>query len=799
MVVPNRVVPGLVAGLVSPRGVQGAIGDLSVPVGDRFVRQAAKPASTVFTSRGSAFASDFMTLVTPRERILGEALMGASARWGREGGIDPEMINFAGLRNARPAGKELVQNARELVRSRVFESLKANNPQVTRADFDAVLKTEQPTALMLNHAITENVRGVVHYNYLAMHGVNVPQSATTADMLQVRRYLQDFSNRYDLIDAVRGINEGWAKANGDSARIPLEAERVLFAERGVGPLFFGRLERQGLGARDLKKVREFADRFATGESGKYLKQATDGLEKVDLASVRGNITRRLLTDNGFILPRAGLADQTMVSLLRDLASEDGDNIRTIVKHTNQAFARGVTNYYELAENANRGLLSNLGVGADTLKALSLTDEAIQAAHPKGKAWPVALIRAEQTKLLRDRLRVLPESERGLAVEALKAKGANMLNFDTVLDTHFQGALQRLSGSEQALVTAMTDGMTLQQKANFVTDLSRVPAAVRQAAFENLTGSTADKQRTVVDRLSRQIEQDWQVSVHRQAGYYPNPADWAREDDAFVKDWSVQGIAQLFNGLNQMAANGKVSPDLAGTVYVNMDGSAPSPGMVPFSKNPGKPLAFYKPGAAAYEGGTMGYRTGLPGNRDMIVLFDAAMKMPNADETIGVSMAEGTIIHESGHAIQLGGRPGMSDAAAKAAEKRAIKEWSLLSNWRERDGSLADGFKPVAGGETRYYKDPSVEVGERAKVVSDYGATDPVEDFAEYTRGFFNDPKNAMAFSLEKFLYMNRTMGDRYSAKQVNAIAQELGLGTEAVAEAQTRLRRRLAQIKPASA
>jgi hypothetical protein len=195
---------------------------------------------------------------------------------------------------------------------------------------------------------------------------------------------------------------------------------------------------------------------------------------------------------------------------------------------------------------------------------------------------------------------------------------------------------------------------------------------------------------------------------------------------------------------------------------------------------------------------MGYRTALEGNKDMIVLFDDAMKMPNADERTGISMAEGTLIHESGHAIQLGGRAGMTDAAARAHEKKLVSEWSALSSWKEKDGTFADGYASVAGAERRYYKDPSVQVGNRPLVVSDYGATDTVEDFAEFTRTFYNDPGTAMKISPEKFLYMNQMYGDRYAPGEVNALATALGIGPDGLQKALANLRTLLAQTKPAA-
>lgn len=706
-----------------------------------------------------------------------------------EGAVDPDAINFRALRNDKELGHRFVTEVRTKVADFHFKAIADKNPGVTRAEFDAFLKT--PEARPLRLQMVQDVRGVVHANYLGAHGVQVPNSMTIADMVGTRKYLQDFSSTYDLADAVRGINAGVAKGVSQAAPLAIEAERFLYAERGVTQPFFAKFEQAALTGPDLKKVRLFADRFATGQSGKYLKTAAQAAAGADVDALRGTITRQLMMDLGFVLPKGEVDNRVFVSLLRDLSSEDPRNIQAIIKTTNEAFRQGKTNYYELNEIANRKLLAGMGVTDEAMKALDVADDVLKAAKPD---LPLPLARAEQVKLLRDRLRVLPDAQRAEAVQALQGAKATLLDFDKALAPHLDAQLGKLSGADAALVAEMTRDMTIQQKTNFVTDLARLPEGVRQQAFKGLTGPVADQNKAVVGRLATLIEQQFEVKVHREAGKYPMPYEWAREDDPFVKDWSVQGVSQLFNGLDRMAVNGKSPADLKGTLYVNMNGSAPSPGLVPFttSRPTGKPIMYYKPGSDAYKGGTMGYRTALEGQRDMIVLFDDAMKMPNADERIGVSMAEGTLIHESGHAIQLGGRMGMGEAAAKAHEQRLVKEWSALSAWKEKDGSFADGYSTVAGAERRYYKDPSVQVGQRPLVVSDYGATDSVEDFAEFTRTFYNDPGTAMAISPEKFLYMNQMFGDRYAPTEVNALATALGIGPDGVTKALANLRKALA-------
>jgi hypothetical protein len=458
---------------------------------------------------------------------------------------------------------------------------------------------------------------------------------------------------------------------------------------------------------------------------------------------------------------------------------------------------GETNYYKLNEVANRKTLAHLGVDESALKALDLSDEALKAAAPD---YPVELTRAEQLRLLRDRLRALPTAQRTEAVAALQAGKADMMTFDKVLAPHFDAQIAKVTGTSSELVARMTQGMTTQQKANFVTDLNRLPADVRKNVFANLTGDVEAMNKAVVDRLTTLTSDKFNVNIHRAAGKFPVEG-WG--DDKFVQDWSVQGATQLHNGLNKMATNGQLPKDLQGTTYVSMNGQDPAPagvGMVPWSMpNPkSKPLMYYKPGSGAYQGGTMGYRTAMDGGKDLIVLFDDAMKMPNSDEVAGVTLAEGTLIHESGHAIQLGGKVGTSQMEQMLTEQKLVKEWSALSDWREPDGTLADGYRTVNGQPRRYYKDPGVRVGARNLVVSDYGATDSVEDFAEFTRIFYNDPAQAMAVSPEKFLYMNQMFENHYNATQTSAIAQTIGLGTDGLSKALTNMRGKIAGVPGAS-
>ena len=457
--------------------------------------------------------------------------------------------------------------------------------------------------------------------------------------------------------------------------------------------------------------------------------------------------------------------------------------------------KGETNYYKMNEATNRKTLAHLGLDPAAQQALDLSDEALKAAAPD---YPVELTRAEQVRLLRDRLRVLPESQRAEAIKALSAGKADLLNFDAVLSPKLDGQIASITGANAELVAKMTKGMTAQQKTNFVTDLARLPEDVRQNAFANLKGSADEMNQLVVERLTAHTANTYNVNIHRDAGKFPIE-NWG--DDELVRDWSVQGATQLHNGLYKMSTNGKLPTDLQGTTYVNMiaaDGSAFGKEALELSARNQKPLLYYKPGSGAYQGGTMGYRTGTEDGKDLIVLFDDAMKMANADEVAGVTLAEGTLIHESGHAIQLGGKVGASKMDRVVAEQKLVKEWSALSDWREPDGSLADGYRTVDDKLSRYYKDPAVRVGDKTTIVSDYGATDSVEDFAEFTRIFYNDPAQALQVSPEKFLYMNQMYENHYNATQTAAMAQAIGLGADGLTKALDAMRGKIAGV-PGSA
>ncbi|MNS28414.1 hypothetical protein D3C72_603870 [compost metagenome] len=703
--------------------------------------------------------------------------------------VDPDAINHQGIRGIDKAtGHEFVTEIRGKVKDFHFANAKKASPELTLEQFDAWLKT--PEAKPVRLQMVQDVRGVVHSQALQLHGVKVPEDINVSELAGMRKHLQDITSNYDMADAVKGINTGLDKGIREAAKLNIEAERFLYTERGVTPGNFTKLEKLGVDAPGFKTTRNFADRFATSQGGKYLNVAAQKATGAEVDALRSTMTRALASDAGLIVPAGSkVDDRALLSMFRDLGDEEPANAKRLIATFNDQMKKGETNYYKMNEATNRQTLAHLGLDEAGLKALDLSDEALKAVAPD---YPVELTRAEQVRLLRDRLRVLPTAQRTEAIAALKAGKADLLNFDAVLAPKLDGQIASITGANAELVAKMTKDMTAQQKANFVTDLARLPEDVRKAAFSNLQGSADEMNKLVVDRLTSHTAKSYNVNIHRDAGKFPIE-NWG--DDELVRDWSVQGATQLHNGLYKMSTNGKIPTNLQETTYVNMiaaDGSAFGKEALELKRAAGKPLLYYKPGSGAYQGGTMGYRTGTADGKDLIVLFDDAMKMANADEVAGVTLAEGTLIHESGHAIQLGGKVGTSKMEQMVTEQKLVKEWSALSDWREPDGTLADGYRMIDGDARRYYKDPAVRVGDKTTIVSDYGATDSVEDFAEFTRIFYNDPAQALAHSPEKFLYMNQMYENHYTADQTAAMAQVIGLGADGVAKALGNMRSKIA-------
>ena len=95
------------------------------------------------------------------------------------------------------------------------------------------------------------------------------------------------------------------------------------------------------------------------------------------------------------------------------------------------------------------------------------------------------------------------------------------------------------------------------------------------------------------------------------------------------------------------------------------------------------------------------------------------------------------------------------------------------------------------GSFEYYYDPTVQVGKREQVATSYGASDPCEDFAEYTPFFFKAPDVAIDLSMEKFLYYNQLVGGHYSDEAVSQLAAERGFSKEDVLKTSAVVQRKM--------
>lgn len=163
-------------------------------------------------------------------------------------------------------------------------------------------------------------------------------------------------------------------------------------------------------------------------------------------------------------------------------------------------------------------------------------------------------------------------------------------------------------------------------------------------------------------------------------------------------------------------------------------------------------------------------------------------------TPSVSRVEEIMVHELGHHFQLG----------QSNESHYISEFGKLSHWKETGtGEAADGY---IGGQymnedikdvyhvlacdckqDKGFYQPALSAEERSqKFVSDYAATDPMEDFAESYKDFVIDPARLLKTAPEKFFFINalptiqaRKTGvgakevSHYQPQQVEALARQV--------------------------
>lgn len=619
-----------------------------------------------------------------------------------------------------------------------------------------------------NKAFHEDVRRVLNARYLQGHGIQVQAHLDGNELAALRKYFQEQDKAANVADAARSINASLAQGVDDPTALLRSAEHGLFAERGVSDQVWSE-KFAGRDLKTLKRARDYADYYAASESGKYLALA----QGENFEALRDQMARQMLRDRGFENVD-GLDLKTVQTLLWDTDNEGPRSIATYRSAVSKLAGEGEKDYLCLNMAGNEAILHELGVTPKLLKKLKVSKEALREAYPEVDP---KMAKAERLRVLRDLLRVLPDGERAAAIVALERGETDLLTAESTLSKHLGGRIRWHSNG-----SVPVKGVGAMQRANMVSAFSKLPEELKAQAFK---GEVSD----VVRRMEAAIEDKFGIDVYRKAGTTP-VAD--QSYGPYTTDWTPQALADLYNGLSAMAKDGKLPPGLSGTTRVTlMQGGPESPSMVPVNLRLSEEDAFEpfeRPGSGSHKVGKSGFYGEASANEnghDWVVLCDDALMDNNSVGIVGQTLAERTIIHEFGHAVQLGGTPDVGTEASRQAEtRRNMAEWSSLSVWTEGDGKLADSRQ----GEHEYYYDPGVKVQNRREVSTSYGATDPCEDFAEYVPFFFKDPEVAMSLSTEKFLYTNGLMGGFYSAAQIDDVARKVGLTPSDTATAETKMK-----------
>lgn len=644
-------------------------------------------------------------------------------------------IDFAGFRNNKALGEKTLREVRE---------------QVTEFHSDRTSK-----------AYKQDVSRVMHARYLQGHGVQVEAHLDQKELSKLRKYFQKETSTNNVADAARAINKSLKNGEEDVNKLTLDAEKFLFTERGLpAEQFDARFADKSI--KTLAKIRDFSDAWSTSQGGKFLK-LTQGK---DFDANRDSMAREMLAANGYQHVNSIDLD-TVLSLLRDIDAEGPNTNATIRKTVNTAIAEGEKDYFVLNTMANKAILNEIGLDETTFQQLDVSDESYSGKYPELAPREARAIR---TRVLRDLLRVLPADERQAAIDDLKNQDSNLILAEKTIKQHLGGRIRGLVGNAAAY-----GDMGAMQRANFTAALKKLPEGTRRSIFSSTPGQAKK-------RLETLIESKFGIEVHREAGRSP---DGDPGFSPFVKDWTIQGLVDLHNAMENMSSDGRLPETLIGNATVCFVQGSPkensmSVGPQPISSDPVGP--WNRPGAFAHASGKSGF-FGMAGpdktGHDIVYLFDDALMDPNSDSALGVTIGESTLVHEFGHAIQLGGTPGADKETRVREEQLLVAEWSSLSRWNEPHDILADGKMGSFG----YYYDPTVQVTNRHEVATSYGASDPIEDFAEYTPFFFAEPETAMALSVEKFLYYNQMVGNHYTPEQISQVADKLGIDAEALKKA----------------
>lgn len=620
-----------------------------------------------------------------------------------------------------------------------------------------------------SRAYQQDLSRIMHARYLQGHGVQVQSHLDRQELRQLRIHLQREASTFNVADTVRAFNESLDRGTEQVTTLLTDAERFLFRERGVDRQTFEQ-NFAALPLKDLVGVRNFSDAWSTSQGARFLTP----LQGSNFAADRDQMARAMLAQHGYQGVES-LDLNTVLSLLRDIDSEGPPTNSVIRERINQAVGQGHTDYFQLNLCANKAVLESIGVSPEFQKSLKVTNAELQEAYPDVKP---AESRATRTRVLRDLLRVLPDEERQIAISGMEHSSANLITAESHLKKHLGQRIKQMAGPNIPYKE-----MGAMQRANFASALSKLPSDLRDYVF-------AGSERQAKNRLEKEIESRFGIEVHRRPETSP-------DDDPsvapHVKDWPVQGLVDLFNALSAMSKEGELPQTMIGNTTLSyVEGHTDTPpmvvGPVPINDDPVGP--WDRPGAYVHQSGKSEYfgmcRADLDGY-DYVFLCDDAMMGINSDSAAGVSIGESTLIHELAHAIQLGGTPGREESVRKREDQVNLAQWSSLSEWREPNNLLADGRM----GSFEYYYDPTVQVEHREQVATSYGASDPCEDFAEFSPFFFKAPEVAMQLSPEKFLYFNRMAEEHYEQNQIDSIAKRSGLTPGSLERARESMERKV--------
>lgn len=593
--------------------------------------------------------------------------------------------------------------------------------------------------------IRQDIRRVLRARYLQDNGLRLPGELSDQSVSGLRGYLRQENNRWNLADAARSIQKSLDAGEREAPKLLRKAESDLLIERGVED---ERLE--NLSAEEIRGLRNFADCWAPAQQERFLSRALE--QSTDPQELRDLMARDILTAHGYSPPE-DLDRKTLLSLIRDTEFEDRRNQALILQGVQAGLEAGERNYFVLSRQGNEAILNELGV---ELKRLQPAPERAAAAY-EGKLEESL---AERTRVARDLLRVLPPHERGMACQHLYDQGTDLVHLEEHLSEYFGAQLAHLPAEE-------LESMGPMQRANYVSSLSRFP--------KELLASR--------ESIIQEIESRFSVKVHDEPGFLPG----SQQKNETIQPWPLQALVALYNSLEQMYGEKGLTPEITHTTFAFQTGTSESEKSAWTGAAPEDSL-FKSPGSKAHaKGKSTNYGTHFTlKNQSVVVLGDSALLGENGDGVAGLSCAENTLLHECGHAQQLGVGYDLSEHKKTHAVAGSVAAWSSISDWREPDGLLADGRR----NDWQNYADPAIRLGRPDEVATSYAGQDPVEDYAEYKVRFYADPQTAAKLSLEKLVYCNQKTG-YYRESDLEAVATRADFGLHELAKARESLAEKL--------